>query len=43
MRLLGERSVAVHTKASPETVELAAQYEPLCRAPILETGVGRSS
>lgn len=35
MRLLGERGVAVHTKASPETVELTDQYEPLCRAPLL--------
>ena len=35
MRLLGERGVAVHTKASPETIELTAQYEALCRAPIL--------
>lgn len=36
MRLQGERAVAVHTKASPETVELTAQYEALCRAPLLE-------
>jgi hypothetical protein len=35
MQLLGERGVAVHTKASPDAVELAAQNDPLCRAPIL--------
>ena len=34
MRLLGERGVAVHRKASPETVELTGQYEALYRAPI---------
>lgn len=36
MRLLGERGVAVHRKASPETVELTPEYEALCRAPLLE-------
>jgi len=35
MRLLGERGVAVHRQASPETVELTAQYDELCRAPLL--------
>jgi hypothetical protein len=35
------RGVALHTKASPETIKLTAQYEPLCRAPLLENGVGR--
>jgi len=35
MRLLGERGVALHRKASPETVELTGQYEALCRAPLL--------
>jgi hypothetical protein len=40
MRLLGERGVALHTKASPETVELTAQYEALCRAPLLTTPAG---
>lgn len=37
MRLLAERGVAVHTKGSPEVIELTATYEPLCRAPLLET------
>jgi hypothetical protein len=43
MRLLGERGVAAHTKASPETIELAAAYEGLCEAPLLDAGVGRPS
>jgi hypothetical protein len=43
MRLLGERGVGVHKRASPETIELTAQYEALCRAPLMDKGVGRPS